>query len=736
MTRVLCALIACMAGAVAGCFNPALDGFACGPAGECPQGYECSADNQCVIPGEPPPGPDIDAAPPDPNDRDAPQGSIVFPLPVGITEADVITVRGTASDASGIRAVLVNGVEATSSNGFDDWIASVPLAPGTNVLGVETEDVLGNRGAAVDSAAIERTSRLLIDPSGMAVTPDGATALVFDQVGQAIVAIDIATGERTVVSDDSTGSGPALVDIDQLAVKPDGTEVLAVDTFEAALVAIDLATGDRRIVSGDSNGSGERFDSLVGLALSPGGETAFVGDDVKNVVFAVNLATGARSILSGTSNAGMTFGAGPDFGDITALAFDTGDNGVLVVDQELQALFGVELSGDRFILADAGFGSGPDFMVPVGVAPGPQGNQAYVVNAALGALLLVNEDSGNRTVISGFGQGSGARFRDIESMAIHPDRARAFVTDDDSVLPVVVNLATGERTPLPALSAGSGTSIEDPRSVALDAAGDRLVVADDTLNGLLIIDLATGERTLLPDDANVLLRDPQVVTLHPDGRRALVMNSDANACVSVDLESGARTLISSADQDPGPPWDLPEAMALNAAGTAALVADFTPALVSVDLATGERVLISNNDSAPGIDLDAPLAMILDDARNRVLLADTGADAVIAVDLDTGARTELTGAGPEITEPMAIVHAVAPDTAVVYDADAGNYLLVNLVSGARMFLAAAELRTEAPLGSPDVVAVDRARNLLLVVDYDFAAVIAIDLVTGERLMVSR
>lgn len=736
MTRVLCALIACVAGAVAGCFNPALDGFACGPAGECPQGYECSADNQCVIPGEPPPGPDIDAAPPDPNDRDAPQASVVFPLPVGITEADAVTVRGTASDASGIRAVLVNGVEATSSNGFLDWTASVPLAPGTNVLGVEAEDALGNRGPAAASVTIERTSRLLANPNGMAVTPDGATALVFDKVGQALVAIDVASGERTVISDDGTGAGPSMNDVEALAVTPDGSEVLAVDVFEAALVAIDLTTGDRRIVSGDNAGSGERFDSLAGLALSPAGDTAFVGDDVKNAVFAVDLATGARTIMSGTTAGGTTIGAGPGFGDITALVFDVADNGVLVVDSDLQALIGVLQNGDRFVLSDAATGTGPDLTFPVGVMPGPQGNQAYVFDAGLNALLLVDEETGNRTVISGFGQGSGVRFRDIESLALHPDLSRAFVTDDAAALPLVVDLATGARTPIAAVSVGSGPRFDDPRDAAFDAARNRLVVADDTLNGLLMIDLATGDRTLLPDDVNVPLRDPQEVALYPDGRRALVMNSDQNACVSVDLESGARTLISSNAESPGPPWDTPAAMTLDATGTAALVADYTPMLVSVDLTTGERVLISDNDSAPGIELNEPVSMILDEARNRVLIADEGADALIAVDLATGARSELTGAGPDLAVPETIVHAAAPDTALVYDKAENVYLFVDLTTGARTFINAAQLRAGAPLSTPNILALDPTRNVLLVADVEFTAVVAFDLVTGERLMVSR
>lgn len=733
MTRVLCALTACFASAVAGCFSPALDGFACGPAGDCPDGYECSPDNQCVLPGGP--QPDIDAAPPDPSDRQPPLASIVFPLPAGMTEASTITVRGTATDASPIQAVTVNGVPATSQNGFRDWTADVPLAPGMNVISVEAEDVLGNQGASPDSVRVERVSRLLSDPNGAAVTPDGATFLVFDQVGQALIGIDIATGERRVISDSETGAGPALVDVVALAVTPDGTQVLAADLFEAALVSIDLATGDRRTISGDDVGSGEPFNSLVGVTVDPTGQTAFLGDDVEDVVFAVDLATGARVVMSGTNAGGTTIGTGPAFDEIKALAFDPANNGVLVVDSGLQALLGVNLDGNRNLLADDALGSGPNLIEPVGVAPAAQGNLTFVVDKGVNALLRFNEDNGNRFAVSGAGQGSGVRMSDIEAVAIHPDFSRAFVVDDDYVVPLVIDLASGARTPMAALDVGDGTDLADPTGVALDAAGERLVVGDDTLNGLVVIDLATGDRTLLPEDANLLLRDPQVVALHPDGR-AVVMNSADDICMSVDLETGARAVISTNADHPGPAWDDPAAMALDATGTAALVADFTPMLVSVDLATGERVLISDNDSAPGIALESPGSLILDDPRNRVVIADADQETLIAVDLATGARSELQGAGAEIDDPVAIARGATPETAVVFDAGSGNYVLVDLVSGERTILFATDLRDGMPLSTPENLVVDGIRNVILMADYTLAGVVAIDMITGARLIVSR
>lgn len=85
-------------------------------------------------------------------DSNPPTAQIQFPPPQSLTEADSITVRGTASDPEGaeITVVRINGIDATTTDEFATWSVDVPLTPGTNMLTVETGDIAQNSGASGD----------------------------------------------------------------------------------------------------------------------------------------------------------------------------------------------------------------------------------------------------------------------------------------------------------------------------------------------------------------------------------------------------------------------------------------------------------------------------------------------------------------------------------------------------------------------------------------------------------
>ena len=76
---------------------------------------------------------------------------------------------------------------------------------------------------------------------------DGDRLLVVDASLSAILAIDLGSGDRSVFSDSSHGSGPDLVTPRAAAL--DGSTLIVVDAGSGSLFAIDLATGDRSILS-------------------------------------------------------------------------------------------------------------------------------------------------------------------------------------------------------------------------------------------------------------------------------------------------------------------------------------------------------------------------------------------------------------------------------------------------------------------------------------------------------
>jgi len=60
--------------------------------------------------------------------------------------------------------------------------------------------------------------------------------------------VDPQTGARTIISDATTGRGPAFFAPSEIAVEPTGTLVVA-DTRLRAVVRVDPISGDRAIIA-------------------------------------------------------------------------------------------------------------------------------------------------------------------------------------------------------------------------------------------------------------------------------------------------------------------------------------------------------------------------------------------------------------------------------------------------------------------------------------------------------
>jgi hypothetical protein len=64
----------------------------------------------------------------------APTAVITFPPAISMTEGEAVTVHGTAAHDGTIASLQVNGVEASTGDGYATWFAAVPLTPGMNTL--------------------------------------------------------------------------------------------------------------------------------------------------------------------------------------------------------------------------------------------------------------------------------------------------------------------------------------------------------------------------------------------------------------------------------------------------------------------------------------------------------------------------------------------------------------------------------------------------------------------------
>ena len=290
-----------------------------------------------------------------------------------------------------------------------------------------------------------------------------------------IFRIDPVSGDRMIVSDDTTGSGPDLRYPGDLVVEADSS-IVALDLWRKAVVRIDPVTGDRTIVSDDTTGGGPVFSSPRGLAIEADGSLVVVE---KRVLKRVDPVTGERTIISG-----HTTGSGPNLISSFALAVDA-DNSIVVLDRSRKAVMRIDpVTGNRMIVSDETTGSGPVFLSPAAVAIEADGSlvvtdEQHLFRRGVSAVVRIDPVSGDRVIVSNDTTGIGPILWAPAALAIEADSSLVVANHYDGAIfdAVAADLmridpVSGDRTVFSASSFGIGVEdeVEVPERFSLTGA--------------------------------------------------------------------------------------------------------------------------------------------------------------------------------------------------------------------------------------------------------------------------
>ena len=116
--------------------------------------------------------------------------------------------------------------------------------------------------------------------------------------------VDPVTGDRSELQGPGRGAGPALASRGFILDPTNTTRLLATSFGLQAVVAIEIATGDRTVLSAaDTRGAGAAFTQPLGIAVDPANGTIYVSDlgASGGAVFRVDALSGDRTLVS-TSN--------------------------------------------------------------------------------------------------------------------------------------------------------------------------------------------------------------------------------------------------------------------------------------------------------------------------------------------------------------------------------------------------------------------------------------------------
>lgn len=326
-------------------------------------------------------------------------------------------------------------------------------------------------------------------------------------------------------------------------------------------------------------------------------------------------------------------------------------------------------------------------------------------------------------------------------------------------------------------SAGSGPAFSGPTSIVFAARFTETLVIEEMSAYVTDIDKAElfsidlsdkgngiGHRTIL--SGNGVGRGPNLVApisvalalVNPE--KAFVIDADAAALLSVDIIDqgngvGHRSIISNGTTGTGPKFLEPFEVVLSADSKTAFVADNgLVALLSVDLVdrgngVGHRAVISSASVGGGpifssteslaISMDSSTAYVIDENLSTLFSVDL-VDNGNGIGFRTIISNGVTGGGPEFSTDTESI-AVGPDgtTVLVADDDNSALLSVDLVDkgnglGFRRVVSDASTGNGLPLSAPWVPAI--AGNEVLVTDPDSAAVFLVDLLSGDRALLSK
>lgn len=329
------------------------------------------------------------------------------------TEIDVFGTagaKGLATTISSLTITIGAGIVNATVNPDGSWRAeNVALPNGITDIAITVAVVDSNgrdRSAVINlvTAGLAGAGNTMKeDVRGIAINTDNNRAYVLTSgnfVGSAdIHVIDLNTGSRdNSLFDNAPAKGTSLIFPNGLSFDSSNNRLLITDDSVSAIIATDLSTWQREIVSSTDVGSGNDFGFAVGSALDALNGLLYVADNELNQVIEVDLANGNRTVIAdeGSSTKGVN--------RPIALVYDS-INDQLIVTENLTGstpLLGVDLSSSPAAtsnISQTNVNAGPPLVEGIfGVATNATGTSAYVL--AEDKLLTVDLSSGDRTLVA------------------------------------------------------------------------------------------------------------------------------------------------------------------------------------------------------------------------------------------------------------------------------------------------------------------------------------------------
>ena len=194
---------------------------------------------------------------------------------------------------------------------------------GHTVFSVATSS--GSRTAALSMSAA--TGPEWKSPSEMDIDESAETGFIACSSNNAIYAVSLVDGERSLLSGDGAGSGITLLDpVDVAALDAASLIVVDVGAGQPRVLKVTRSGGVRTLVSGQGVGGGVSFNSASSVTVNASANAAYVLDPLDKTITGVNIDTGDRYRVAGGG-----VGAGPALDEVASIAWHSGTSSLLLL---------------------------------------------------------------------------------------------------------------------------------------------------------------------------------------------------------------------------------------------------------------------------------------------------------------------------------------------------------------------------------------------------------------------
>jgi DNA-binding beta-propeller fold protein YncE len=400
---------------------------------------------------------------------------------IALAEESIITLRGFGQSVPLTSIALADGARTTFAPDIEvdgvtlDAALDYERVYVTTMEGVDEIDV--SVPAKRNISPVDDTHPLVFSqPRSIGFDPANNRVIIGDSDLDALIAVNISTGERSEFLSRRVGAGVPLIVPRAFALSADATRAYVADdgsNAPARLFEVDLATGDRQLI-GDISQSITHF--ITGFALDEDGGRVFVS--AHDIIIEVDLESEAVQTIATTGSTILEA--------IGALELDIDNDRLLIGDPASDGIFALNLATHavEVVSQESVQGDGPPFGSVVSLTRVAGTPELYVAGQTSETVMRVDLETGDREeLMTGCDLGLSSSFQGLGQVLYNGVLNELIISGDRLYS---LNLETGECAELPLR--------EFPLQIQFTAENEMLAVV---FGALMQMDRGTGDLVII-----------------------------------------------------------------------------------------------------------------------------------------------------------------------------------------------------------------------------------------------